>query len=135
MAIELSAVKLTGLVAGADISANQFYLVKMSTTDDQIALCDTDGEVILGILGNKPDALNKPAEVMSIGQGKVECGEALAAGDLWGTDSAGKAKKIEKTVTGADTGDYVAGVVTKGAGSGEIAEVTIGMATFVVEAQ
>ena len=133
MAIELVSHKLTGLVADGDLSTKQFYCVKMSTTDDTVSLCDTDGEVILGVLCNKPDAANKAAEVAALGQVKIEAGEALAAGDRWGTDNAGKAKKVEGTNTGADTGDYAAGIITKGGASGEIVEGTIGMSTFKVE--
>ena len=77
MAIELVSHKLTGLVADGDLSTKQFYCVKMSTTDDTVSLCDTDGEVILGVLCNKPDAANKAAEVAALGQVKIEAGEAL----------------------------------------------------------
>lgn len=135
MARELPLFNIPGALAAADLSSNQFYCVKKNTTDNQFALCDTDGEVFDGVLQNKPSAAGDAADVMALGVTKLEAGETLAAGDLWGTDASGTGKVIEGTVTGADVGDYVAGRVLEGAASGELATVTVGMLTFRVEAQ
>lgn len=116
-----------GMMADADLSAKQFFCVKMSTTDNKVSLCTTQGETIFGVLQNKPNADGVAAEVMSLGITKVEAGETLTAGDLWGTDANGKAAKIEGTNTGADLADYAAGIVIEGAASGELASVTIGI--------
>ncbi len=124
---------LAGAQAAADLSAKQFFCVKKNAVNHEYALCDSDGEVVMGVLQNKPDAAGREATIMAIGITKIIAGEALTAGDLWGTDSAGKAKVVEGTNTGADVGDYVAGFVIEGAGSGEIATVTIGLPTFRVE--
>jgi len=43
----------TGLIAGSDLTDNQYYAVKLSS--DVIELCDTLGEFTLGILFNAPD--------------------------------------------------------------------------------
>jgi len=77
---------LAGAQAAADLSANQFYAVKKNTTAHQYALCDTDGEVIAGVLQNKPGAVGNEATIMSLGITKVIAGEALSPGDLWGCD-------------------------------------------------
>jgi hypothetical protein len=124
---------LAGAQAAADLSTKQFYAVKKNTTAHQYALCDTDGEVIAGVLQNKPSAAGREATIMAMGITKVIAGETLVPGDLWGCDSAGKAKVVEGSNTGADTGDYVAGFVIEGAATDEIATVTIGMPTFRVE--
>lgn len=116
-----------GMLASADLSAKQFYCVKMSTTDNTVSLCDTQGETIFGVLQNKPNASGVAAEVMALGISKVEAGETLTAGDLWGTSASGTAVKIEGTSTGADLADYAAGIVIEGAASGELASVTIGI--------
>lgn len=128
---------IPGARAAADYrtTSKQYYCMKKNTTDEQYALCDTDGEVFDGVLYNKPNAAAKEADIVSLGVVKVVAGEALTAGDFWKTDSAGKAAVAEGTVTGADVGDYVAGRVIVGAASGAIAIVTIGMSTFRVEAQ
>jgi hypothetical protein len=131
MAWEIPLFNPGGLVAGEDLSAKQFYCVKV-TADNAVSLCDTDGEVFDGILQDKP-ASGYAANVMMAGISKVECGEALSAGNYWGVDANGKAKKVEATNTGADTGDFVMGRVIEGAGSGEYATVSVGLHTFKVE--
>lgn len=133
MAFEKDLFTIPGALAAADLSSNQFYFVKKNTTNNQYALCDTDGEVIHGVLQNKPSAAGNAAEVRTSGITKITAGEALTAGNHVGTDSAGKAKIIETTNTGADVGDYVIGVVEEGAASGALATITIGLTTFKVE--
>jgi hypothetical protein len=131
MAFEAPLFMIPGQVAAADLSAKQYYCVKANGTNNQVALCDADGEIFLGVLQNKP-ASGVAASVMAAGVTKVVTAEALTAGDYWGTGSAGTAKKVDKTATGADLGDFAAGQVLQGAGSGEIASVTIGLLSFVV---
>lgn len=133
MAYEGILLAVPGLTADGDLSDKQYYCVKMSTTNQEVSLCDTDGEVVLGILQNKPNAAGVPANVASIGVSRIVANESLTAGDFWGTSSTGKATKVEDTNTGADTTDYAAGVVVKGAGSGALATVTVGFPTFKVE--
>lgn len=132
MAWEVPLFMPAGLVAAADLSAKQFFCVKKNAVDNQIALCNVDGEVFLGVLQGKPTS-GIAANLMMSGITKVECGEALVAGDYWGTDVNGAAKKVEATNTGADVGDFAMGQVLEGAGSGELATVTVGLQTFKVE--
>jgi len=135
MASENQLFAVPGLEAGADLSTKQYFFVKKSATDDQCVIADTDGEVVLGVLQNKPNAAGVEAEVMVAGVSKIEAGEALTAGDLIGTDSSGKAKKIEGSITGADVGDFVFGICLVGVASGEVATVLIGFHSHRVEAQ
>lgn len=132
MAWEQWDIGLGQLVASADLSTKQFYCVKAHTVNNQFALCDTDGEVVLGVLQDKPTS-GLAGNIMTVGVTKVIVGEALTAGDKWGTDGVGKAKKTEMTLTGADVGDYFGGVVLEGAAVGELATVTIGMQSGLVE--
>lgn len=120
---------ISGALAAADYntSSKQFYIMKKNTTDNQYALCDTDGEICIGILQNKPSASGNAAEVAVRGISKVVAGETLTAGDLFGTDSSGKAKKVESTNTGADVNDFYLGHVVEGAASDELATVYIGV--------
>lgn len=134
MAWELPGFCVGSLTASSTLAAKQFYAVKAHTSNNQVALCDTDGEVILGVVQNKP-AAGEAANVMMSGVTKVVAAETLTAGDNWGTDANGTAKKIEGTITGADVGDYSAGKVLQGASAGELATVSIGFQTFKVEAQ
>lgn len=135
MATENELFNLPGMTADADLSAKQFFFVKQGTTAKRVGLADTDGEVVDGVLQNKPNAAGQPATVMALGITKVEAGETLTPGDLIKTDSAGKAAVAEGTITGADVGDYVVGRCLIGAASGELATITVGFPTFRVEAQ
>jgi hypothetical protein len=134
MAWELPGFNIGNLVADVAMTSHQFKCVKMSTTNNTFSLCDTDGEVVLGVLQDKPGA-GEAGDIMSLGVTKVVAAETLTAGDTWGTDGSGLAKKVEGTVTGADVGDYSAGVVLEGAAVNELATVTIGVPTYKVEAQ
>lgn len=136
MAWELGCFNIGNLLAASTMASNQFKCVKAHTTNNQFTLCSVDGEVVLGVLQDKP-ASGESGDIMTIGVTKVTVGvgETLVAGQTWGTDSSGKAKTIEGTVTGADVGDYAAGMVLQGAAAGELATVTIGFPTFKVEAQ
>lgn len=133
MAYDGAQIKIPGAQAGGDLSSDLFKCVKKNATDQQYILCTADGEVFDGILYNKPSAAAGAAEIVMFGVAKVYTAEALTAGDLWGTGASGTAKIIEATNTGADTGDFVMGRVIKGAGSGEIATVTVGAPSYKVE--
>ena len=129
MAYELSGFNIPGLVAAADLSAKQYYCVKKNTTNNEAALCATDGEIVFGVLQNKPTS-GEAAEVTALGVTKVTAGETLTAGDAWGTDANGKARIVDAASTGAVVGDFTAGTVIEGASAGELATVTIGLINF-----
>lgn len=135
MAHEIPGFSPGGYDVDADLSAKQFYCVKQSTTANRLSLCDTDGEIFVGVLQNKPNAAGGAATVMMSGITKLVAAETLAPGDFWGTDSAGKAKKVESTITGADVGDYIGGVIKEGGAVNELVTGTIGIQTAIVEAQ
>lgn len=108
MAFEQPLFKPAGLTASADLSTKQFLFVKMSgalTVD----VCATDGELAVGVLQNKPTS-GKEATVETDGITKVKASEAITAGQLVGTANDGRAKVIDPTSTGADTGDWALGV-------------------------
>jgi len=96
--------------AGADLSAKQFYLVKMSA-DDTVILCAAATDVPVGVLQNKP-ASGQIAEILTFGKSKIVSSASIAAGKLIGTSSAGKA---DAKIPGTDTTEYVVGHVTKAA--------------------
>ena len=125
MAFEGGQLTVVGALAGADLSTKLFHFVKKSATNLQFTTPSVDGEIVIGVQQNKPDAAGKTLTVAYIGVTKMECGENLTAGDFVGTDNAGKAKKIDVSATGADVGDYIAGVVLEGASSGELCTVLL----------
>lgn len=115
-----------GLAASADLSTKQYLFVKVDG-DYTVGVCDTDGEFAIGVLQNEPGS-GEAATVECAGISKVVAGEAITAGQFVGTDANGKAKVVEATNTGADTGDWALGVCVQGAGSDEIASVKLGFA-------
>lgn len=114
-----------GFSASADLSAKQYYFVKISG-DYTVDVCSVDGEFAFGVLQNEP-ASGQAATVECTGISKVVAGEALTAGDLVGTDANGKGKIVEASNTGADIGDWAIGVCVQGAGADEIASVKLGI--------
>lgn len=107
MAYEISnnALKVT-LVAGADLSAKQFYFVKMSA-DNTCVLCSAATDAPIGVLQNNPIS-GAEATVVVAGGTKIVASAAIAAGVKIGTASTGKA---DAKVAGTDTTEYTVGQV------------------------
>lgn len=117
--------RIPAALAAADLSTKQFYFVKKNTTAFQFALASVDGEVVAGVLQDKPAAAGRAACVAFLGVTKIVAGENLAAGDYIGTDNAGKAKKVDVSATGADVGDFIAGYVLEGGSTGELVTIML----------
>ena len=107
MAYEISngTLKVT-LVAGADLSAKQYFFVKMSA-DNTCVLCSAATDAPIGVLQNAPIS-GAEASVTVIGGTKLVAGAAIAAGVKIGTASTGKA---DAKVAGTDTTEYTVGQV------------------------
>lgn len=83
------------LEADADLSAKQFYFVKLSS-DGQVAYCSGTDNIPIGVLQNDPDAAAEDAKVLPCGSGKI-CkltvdgnAGAISIGSYLDTDAAGK---------------------------------------------
>jgi hypothetical protein len=74
--------------AAADLSGSQFYCVKI-TAARATNLASTGGEVVYGILQNKPTA-GQPSDVGLFGVSKAAAGAAFAAGALLMSDTTGR---------------------------------------------
>lgn len=124
MAYEIAndAVKIT-LEAGADLSAKQYHLVKISS--GKAALCAAATDVPIGVLQNKP-ASGQPAEIVVVGGTKIVQSASITAGALIGTDAAGKA---DAKVQGTDTTEYTIGqMLLNGGADGAIGTAVINCA-------
>ena len=110
MAFEGPQLTIPGLKAGADLSALQFYFVKLNA-DLQVIVCAATTDIPLGVLQNAPK-LGYAAEVLPVGVTKVSADAALTAGQLIGTSVDGQAAAY---VAGTDTTKYACGQVLKGA--------------------
>jgi len=100
------------LKAGADLSAKQYYFVKMSA-DDTCVVCAAVTDIPIGVLQNKPTA-DQNAEICVIGETKINADAAVTAGALIGTSADGQAAPY---VAGTDTTKYIVGQCILGAGA------------------
>lgn len=122
MAFEAIQHKIPGLSASADLSAKQFYYVKMSgalTVD----VCSGATDIPIGVLQNKPTS-GQNAEVATWGSvTKLSADEALTAGWLVGPSADGQA---DRKIPGTDTTEYMCGQVLQGtSAAAELATVLI----------
>lgn len=97
------AVKIT-LQAAADLSAQQYYFVKLDS-NGKAAACTAATDQPIGVLQNKPVA-NAVAEIVVIGVSKVSSDAAITAGALIGTSADGQA--VTKA-TGAVANGFLCG--------------------------
>ena len=114
--------------SNGNLSAKQFYFVKMTANPREIAICTAVTDKPIGILLNTPDAAGKAAEVMVIGRSKVSSDVALSEGNSIGCSADGQAD-VKTETTGGDTTQYVVGTVIAASGAaGVMAEVIINCA-------
>jgi hypothetical protein len=106
MAYEAVQTKHPGLKAAADLSAKQYYFVKI-TANDTVNVCSAVTDRPIGVLQNKPKS-GDTAEVCMLGISKVSGDADLAAGDAIGTSVDGQAATY---VPGTDTTKYIVGQV------------------------
>lgn len=98
--------------AAADLSAKQYYAVKLNSSG-QIAVCGDD-EFAYGILQDKPSAAGRVGCVAVGGVSRCVFGGTVAAGDIVNVDTNGK-------IVALATGDgRMLGVCRVGGSSGEI---------------
>lgn len=113
-AFEGSQMKAVGLIAGADLSAKQFYAVKLSASNTVI-VCAATTDKPYGILQNAPTS-GQEAEVCVVGLTKINSDAALSIGVSIGTAADGQLAAY----TASDTTKHIIGIVqqTSGAAAG-----------------
>lgn len=105
--------------ASADLSSNQFRLVGVDSAGRLVVIANA-ATPFLGILMNKPSAIDREAEVAVAGATvKLEAGATIAEGDLI-TGVAGGRGSPSTTDT-----DEVVGMAISPGGSGVLVEVNI----------
>ena len=120
MAYEAPVFSIPGLVAGADLSDYQYYLVKLNSTAQQVVRCDAVTDIPIGILQNDPES-GEAAEVMALGVSKLKLGTTITKSQLIGTDTSGAAA-VKATTT---TSEMVVGQCIEGGAAGEYGTVTV----------
>ena len=89
---------LIGMTTSSDLSAKQYYMVKLASTDRAISIVSATTDAVWGVLYNEPEA-NETAQVAyRIGDiVKLKCygaGSAIAVGNLIGPSSSGIGVKL-----------------------------------------
>ena len=107
--------RIPGLVAGADLDAKQYHLVRLAATTAKTVLVAAAATVgIIGVLQNDPKS-GEPASVVCAGLTKGVAGGAITPGDLVTANTTGQCvatttannKVAGKAVTAATTaGDH-----------------------------
>lgn len=113
------------LKAGADLSGNQFYLVKLDANGD-VVLAAAATDKIHGVLLNKPKS-GEAASVGRIGVAKILAGGAIAIGDRITSDAAGKGVAAAPA---AGTNNGTVGIALEAGAAGEIVSVELSVTTF-----
>jgi hypothetical protein len=108
MAYEGPMTLIPGLTASADLSAKQYYFVKISG-DKTVTVCAATTDKPIGILQNDPES-GEAAVVASGGVSKVSGDADLTAGNSVGTSADGQAAAY----TASDTTKYIVGQVILG---------------------
>lgn len=103
------------LEAAADLSAKQYYFVKIDS-NGKAAVCAALTDVPIGVLQNKPTA-GQAAEIVVVGVSKVSSDAALNEGDLIGPSGDGQA---DARVIGTDTTHYVGGQMLTATGAANV---------------
>ena len=100
--------------AAADLSAKQYYFVKLSAANT-VNVCTAITDIPIGILQNKPES-GEAATVCLFGISKVSADGTLAAGNLIGTSADSQADAI---AAGSDTTVYTMGQALEAAAAGD----------------
>ena len=115
MAYDDPGVDIGTFTASADLSAKQYYIVKMSG-DNTVTVCAAVTDVPIGVLQNKP-ASGGQAVVRVFGMSKVSADATLAAGDIIGTSADGQAQPVTQ---GSETTVYNIGQAVTGGAPGTL---------------
>ena len=115
MAYDDPGVDIGTFTASADLSAKQYYIVKMSG-DNTVTVCAAVTDVPIGVLQNKP-ASGGQAVVRVCGMSKVRADATLAAGDIIGTSADGQAQPVTQ---GSETTVYNIGQAVTGGAAGTL---------------
>jgi hypothetical protein len=87
---------IPGLLAGADLSAAQFRVVKLASTAGEVVLATANTDNAVGILQNNPTA-GEAAEVAYLGISKAIASADVTAGEFVTANSTGQVTNINST--------------------------------------
>ncbi|CAB4180606.1 hypothetical protein UFOVP1040_86 [uncultured Caudovirales phage] len=97
------------LPAAADLSTKQFYGMKVDSAGR--AAVAAAGELCVGVLQNKPDAIDKEATISVLGASKMVAAGSITAGAQVAVDANGKATTATKAAVNTSDGGVAADAV------------------------
>ena len=103
------------LTAGADLSAKQYFFVKLDGSGNAV-VCSGVTDIPVGVLQNNPTS-GQTAEVVVIGMTKISADAALSIGAFIGTSGDGQA---DAKTNGTDTTEYVVGRMLTATGAAAV---------------
>lgn len=106
-------------VAAADLSAKQFYIVKLDSSSNGVALSAAATDTSIGVLQNTP-ASGEAATVRFLGTSKVVAGAAITKGAYVTADSSGKG-----AATTTDRDNAIGIALEAAAADGDIFEIML----------
>ncbi len=126
MAVEGPQMRLAGYTASADLSAKQYYFVKISGART-VTVCSATTDIPIGVLQNAPTS-GQAAEICVIGHTKVSSDGTITRGAPVGTSADGQAVVY---AAGTDTTKYLVGQgLVSVSVAGDIAEAYINCASL-----
>ena len=105
--------------AERDLSTEQYRFVKMGGAAGRIDICVDAGNLVLGVLQNKPNAANKLCTIRVMGTTKIVCSGTVTEMARVGTSSDGRCA----VATG--DGALVAGISLEAGAEGDIIEILL----------
>jgi len=105
--------------AEKDLSSQQYHFVEMGGAAGQVDVCDAVGDLVLGVLQNKPNAANKLCTIRVMGTTKVVCSGTVTEMARVGTSADGKC------VVKSTAADLVAGIALEAGVVGDIIEILL----------
>ena len=120
MAYESPGIDIGTFTASADLSAKQYYFVKMSA-ENTVTVCAAVTDKPIGVLQNTP-ASGEQAVVRVCGVSKVSDAPTLAAGDVVGTSADGQGQPVS---AGSETTVFNCGQALTAGAAGTLQSVLI----------
>ena len=109
--------------ASGDLSSKQYHIVAKNAVARQVFVANSDDDVIVGVLQNKPAKAGRSATVRIGGIAKVKAGAAVAAGNRVTADAMGRA--IKSTYANADLVSQLGVALTAATAADQFIEVLV----------
>lgn len=117
MAYETPVLDMT-FPASADLSTKQFLATDLDA-NGRVIIVAAAGSRVLGVLQDKPTAIDQGCQIRLAGITKMISGGAITVGDLVASDNAGKGKTASALVQATGAASNVLGIALTGAANGD----------------